>query len=156
MNVGLSNPTEERPCPFCSATFTVGESFVAINYGRPSADSDGDYKAIGSYLYSHRSSEEAARSIQELDDVLRPHGIVYGLHGSRCYQIEVARAQAEIAARLLRKAHFKIGRVYLYGHYAAWRTQAARWILHLVDRARVAQFMVRLWFFRRGARRQSP
>ena len=146
---GFSRPTEQMHCPECSGSFTVGESFVAIHEPREFRDAGGDYLTVGLYHYSHRSSAEADRSIQELDDVLRPHGIVYGLDGSRCYQITVARAQAEIAGRLLRRARFKIGKAELYPPYASWPQHAVRWVKRLAEGVRRAQFLVRLWLFRR-------
>jgi hypothetical protein len=147
---GFSKPTEEMRCPGCLASFTVGGSFVAIHESCEIPDPGGDYRPVGLYHYSHRSGE-TERSIQEFDDVLRPHGVIYGLSGSRCYQIEVARAQAAMAASLLRRARFKTGKVELYAPYASWRQQAARWIRRLAERARQAQFLVSLWLFRRRA-----
>lgn len=150
-------------CPECSASITVGESFVAIHEPREFRDAGGDYLTVGMYHfgmyhYSHRSSAEADRSIQELDDVLRPHGIVYGLDGSRSYRISVARAQAELAGRHLRRARFKIGKAELYPPYASWPQDAVRWVKRLAERLRRAQFLVRLWLFRRHAARgrRSP
>jgi ribosomal protein S27E len=82
--VGFSKPAEEMHCPECSASFIVGDSFVAIHDRRVVPDFGADYLTVGLYHYLHRRAE-ADKSIQELDDVLRPHGIVYGLDGSRCY-----------------------------------------------------------------------
>ena len=138
-------------CPECSASFTVGGGFVAIHEPCGFADVGGDYLTVGLYHYSHRSSAEANRSIQELDAVLRPHGIVYGLDGSRSYRIIVARTQAGMAGRLLRRTRFKIGKVELYPPYASWPQQAVRRIKRLAERAQQAQFLVSLWLFRRRA-----
>ncbi len=91
------------------------------------------------------------QSFQELDNVLTPHGIIYGLDGSRCYQLVVARTQAQLAAQLLRRARFKVGKVELYPPYATWRQQAARWLTWVAEWARGTQFLLRLWFFRRRA-----
>jgi len=148
---GFSRPTEEMHCPECSASFTVGGSFVAVHEPCGFPDVGGDYLTVGLYHYSHRSRTEADRSIQELDDVLRPYGIVYGLDGSRAYRIIVARAQAELAGRLLRSTRFKIGKVELYPPYASWPQQAVRWIRRLAERVRQARFLVSLWRFRRRA-----
>ena len=104
---GFSRPAEEKHCPECSRAFTVGEAFVAVEDRTAIPDSGGDYPSVGLFHYSHRSKAEADRSFQELDDVLRPHGISYGLEGSRCHQIIVARAQAQMAARLLRRARLR-------------------------------------------------
>jgi hypothetical protein len=123
------------------APFTVGGSFVAIHKPCEIPDHGGDYLTIGLFHYSHRSGE-TEKSNQEFDDVLRPHGIIYGLSGSRYYQIEVARAQAESAATLLRRARFKTGKVELYAPYASWRQQAVRWMKRLAERARQVQFLV--------------
>ena len=153
MATGFSRPTEEMHCPECSVSFTVGECFVAFHEPREVRDAGGDYLTVGMYHYSHRSSAEADRSIQELDDVLRPHGIDYGLDGSRSYRIIVARAQAELAGRLLRRARFKIGKAELYPPYASWPQDAVRWVKRLAERVRRAQFLVRLWLFRRHAAR---
>jgi hypothetical protein len=149
--VGFSRPAEEMHCPECSASFIVGDSFVAIRDRRVVPDFGADYLTVGLYHYSHRSRAELDKSIQELDNVLRPHGVVYGLDGSRCYQIVVARAQAQMAARLLRRARFKLGKVELYAPYATWGRKAARWIKRLAERARQTQFLVSLWLFRRRA-----
>lgn len=147
---GFSRPTEEKDCPECSASFTVGGGFVAIHEPCEIPDVGGDRVTIGLYHYSHWSGEMET-SIQEFDDVLRPHGIIYGLSGSRCYQIEVATAQAEMAANLLRRARLKTGKVELYAPYASWCQQAVRWIKRVVERARQAHFLLSLWLFRRRA-----
>ena len=151
---GLSRPAKKMYCPECSSVFTVGEGFVAIQHPRVILDLGAELLSVGLYYYSHRSKEDADRSIQELDGVLRPHGIIYGLDGSRCHQIVVAKAQAQLAARLLRRARFKVGKVKLHAEYATWYQRATRRIARLAEWAHCTQFIVSLWFYRRHAAHQ--
>jgi hypothetical protein len=72
-----------------------------------------EYESIGLFYPNHRNREAHSLSEKELDDVLTPHGIIYGLDGSRSYRIIVPKARAREARQLLAEARFRLGEVEL-------------------------------------------
>ena len=72
-----------------------------------------EYEYIGWFHPDHRSQEAHRLSEKELDDVLTPRGIIYGLQGSRAYEIIVPKARAKEARELLAAAWFTLGKVEL-------------------------------------------
>ncbi len=71
------------------------------------------YEIIGEFYPDHSSQEAMSLSLKELDDVLTPRGIIYGLDGSRAYWITVPKARAKEARELLAAARFTLGKVEL-------------------------------------------
>jgi len=88
------------------------------------------------------------RSQQELHDILAPQAIVYGLDGSRAYEVVVSKTQAEEARRLLKAAQLKTGKLTLYARNARWRES---WLTRLVQWTRRIPFLTALWLSRRRA-----
>ncbi len=72
-----------------------------------------EYEYIGEFYPDHRNEEAHRLSKKELDDVLTPRGIIYGLNGSRTYWIIVPKARAKEARDLLAAARFTLGKVEL-------------------------------------------
>ncbi len=73
-----------------------------------------EYEWIGLFHPDHRNTEALRLSVTELDDVLTPRGIIYGLDGSRCYRIIVSKTRAHETRQLLEDARFRLGQVELY------------------------------------------
>ena len=72
-----------------------------------------EYQAIGWLYPSHRSKEELDLSTKELDDLLTPRGIIYGLDGLRAYRIIVPRTRVQEVRELVRSTEFKLAKVEL-------------------------------------------
>ncbi len=72
-----------------------------------------EYEHIGRFQPAHGSAEAMHLSLKELDDVLTPRGIIYGLDGSRDYRIIVPKARAKEVRELLAAARFTLGKLEL-------------------------------------------
>jgi hypothetical protein len=94
-------------------TSAVPVSFFVSQIDMDALLQDKTYVVIGWVYPSHLNREEMDLSIQEVDKVLTPRGIIYGLDGSRAYKLIVSKAKAQEAREFLRQARFKIAKVTL-------------------------------------------